>query len=241
MGEGPPYALWRLDSRWDFHDHRGIELARGMPSEYLRHNLYITTSGVCSPAPLLRALRALGSDHILCGTDYPVESIATAVTFLANAPISERPREDQLSQRGSARALTAGPAASGDLSTGGDLLVDKAVAVASTTSTPTCSGLTGDIVSAIRRLASRRSRALCDSRAACLGGRTSWERDTWDGLVIDDAYGVPAPALTHERAAAPASASSAPANPGPLRASPAPYVACQWGSSQASSGGETPL
>ncbi len=68
-----------------------------MPSEYLRHNLYITTSGVCSPAPLLCALLALGADHILFGTDYPFESIATAVTFLANAPISERPREDQLS------------------------------------------------------------------------------------------------------------------------------------------------
>lgn len=92
MGEGLPYALWRLDSRWDFHDHRGIELARGKPSEYLRHNLYVTTSGVCSPAPLLCALLALGADHILFGTDYPFESIATAVEFLDNAPISESDR-----------------------------------------------------------------------------------------------------------------------------------------------------
>ncbi len=93
MGEGLPYALWRLDSRWDFHDHRGIELARGKPSEYLRHNLYITTSGVCSPAPLLCAMLALGSDHILFGTDYPFESIATAAAFLDSAPISEADRE----------------------------------------------------------------------------------------------------------------------------------------------------
>ena len=42
MGEGLPYTLWRLDSRWGFH-HHGIDLARGRPSEYLRHNLYITT------------------------------------------------------------------------------------------------------------------------------------------------------------------------------------------------------
>ncbi len=93
MGEGLPYALWRLDSRWDFHNHNGIELRRGRPSEYLRHNLYITTSGVCSPAPLLCALLALGSDHILFGTDYPFESIEVAARFLESAPISEADRE----------------------------------------------------------------------------------------------------------------------------------------------------
>jgi 2,3-dihydroxybenzoate decarboxylase len=48
MGEGLPYVLWRLDSRWNFHNHHGIELAKGNPSQYIRDNLYITTSGVCS-------------------------------------------------------------------------------------------------------------------------------------------------------------------------------------------------
>lgn len=92
MGEGLPYALWRLDSRWAFHDHHGIELARGNPSEYLRHNLYITTSGVCSAPPLLCALLALGAEHILFGTDYPFEDMATATAFLAEAPVSEADR-----------------------------------------------------------------------------------------------------------------------------------------------------
>ena len=92
MGEGLPYALWRLDSRWGFHNHHGIELARGTPSEYLRHNVYITTSGVCSAPPLLCALLALGADHILFGTDYPFESMAAATQFLASAPISESDR-----------------------------------------------------------------------------------------------------------------------------------------------------
>lgn len=92
MGEGLPYVLWRLDSRWGFHDHQGIELALGSPSEYLRRHLYITTSGVCSAPPLLCALLALGADHILFGTDYPFEDIATATAFLAAAPISEADR-----------------------------------------------------------------------------------------------------------------------------------------------------
>jgi 2,3-dihydroxybenzoate decarboxylase len=92
MGEGLPYMLWRLDSRWDFHNHNGIELARGKPSAYLRHNLYVTTSGVCSAPPLQCALSALGAEHVLFGTDYPFEDVRTATEFLATAPISEADR-----------------------------------------------------------------------------------------------------------------------------------------------------
>lgn len=93
MGEGLPYVLWRMDSRWNFHNHHGIELALERPSDYLRRNLYITTSGVDSAAPLLCALLALGSDHILFGTDYPFETIGEACQFLDVAPISEADRE----------------------------------------------------------------------------------------------------------------------------------------------------
>lgn len=93
MGEGLPYALWRLDSRWEFHAHHGIELARDTPSEYVRHNLYVTTSGVCDAPPLLCALLALGADHILFGTDYPFEDMATATEFLRTAPVSEADRD----------------------------------------------------------------------------------------------------------------------------------------------------
>ncbi len=92
MGEGLPFALWRLDSRWGFHDHRGIDLARGKPSEYLRHNLYVTTSGVCSTPPLVCTLMALGADHVLFGTDHPFEDMATATDFLRTAPIDDGDR-----------------------------------------------------------------------------------------------------------------------------------------------------
>jgi len=92
MGEGLPFVLWRLDSRWDFHSHRGIDLARGYPSEYLRHNVYVTTSGVCSTPPLVCTLMALGAEHILFGTDYPYEDMANATEFLRTAPIDDEDR-----------------------------------------------------------------------------------------------------------------------------------------------------
>jgi 2,3-dihydroxybenzoate decarboxylase len=52
----------------------------------------ITTSGVCDAPPLLCALLALGADHILFGTDYPFEDMATATQFLRTAPVSEADR-----------------------------------------------------------------------------------------------------------------------------------------------------
>lgn len=104
MGEGLPYVLWRLDSRWAFHKHHGIELKRGSPSTYLRHNLYITTSGVCDAPPLMCAVAALGIDHVLFGTDYPYEDMATATQFLATAPIDESDRA-KISHRNAERLL----------------------------------------------------------------------------------------------------------------------------------------
>ena len=38
------------------------------------------------------ALQALGADHILFGSDYPFEDMATATAFLAGAPVSEADR-----------------------------------------------------------------------------------------------------------------------------------------------------
>lgn len=92
MGEGLPFALWRMDSRWAWHNHRGIELDLGNPSEYVRKNIFITTSGVDSFPPLLGAMLALGADRILFATDYPFEEIPHAVDFIKNAPISEADR-----------------------------------------------------------------------------------------------------------------------------------------------------
>jgi 2,3-dihydroxybenzoate decarboxylase len=93
MGEGLPYALWRLDSRWDFHDHKGIELGLGYPSEYLRRNLWVTTSGVCSAEPLRCAVDALGADRVMFATDYPFEDLGTACSFIETVQITEDDRE----------------------------------------------------------------------------------------------------------------------------------------------------
>jgi len=86
MGETLPYLLWRLDSRVQIM--RRERPLRKMPSQYIRENILITTSGVFSFPPLQCAMLALGSDRILFSIDYPYESSKEGVEFIESAPIS---------------------------------------------------------------------------------------------------------------------------------------------------------
>lgn len=91
MGESLPYLLWRLDSRWNILKH-SVNLKK-TPSHYFKENFYITTSGVCSPGPLLCAIHELGEDRVMFSVDYPYESSEISVQFIEQAPISEAVRK----------------------------------------------------------------------------------------------------------------------------------------------------
>ncbi|QNP76188.1 amidohydrolase [Streptomyces roseirectus] len=84
MGELLPFQLARLDSIY----RKGApgRSPRQLPSHYLRHNFYATTSGVFSHAALLGAVHSIGADRLLFSIDYPFESTAEAVDFLHSAP-----------------------------------------------------------------------------------------------------------------------------------------------------------
>jgi 2,3-dihydroxybenzoate decarboxylase len=90
MGEGLPYTLWRLDSRYKVT--KQPKPLKHLPSEYIARNVAITTSGVSSLPPLQCALGALGADRILFATDYPFEDGDEAVHFMTTAPIDEADR-----------------------------------------------------------------------------------------------------------------------------------------------------
>jgi 2,3-dihydroxybenzoate decarboxylase len=92
MGETLPYVLWRLDSRAALiADKRPLKLK---PSEYLKRNLFVTTSGQCDDVPLIAALSALGEDHVLFSVDYPYEDSAAAGRFLDGAAIDDGVRQE---------------------------------------------------------------------------------------------------------------------------------------------------
>ena len=69
LGETLPYLLWRFDSRAKLY---GIKLSRE-PSDYIKNNIVVTTSGMCSAEPLNCALAALGPSRVMFAADYPFE------------------------------------------------------------------------------------------------------------------------------------------------------------------------
>lgn len=91
MGETLPYLLWRLDSRSRMQAGLGLGQAKA-PSETIRRNIAVTTTGVCSHKSLLCALAALGEDNVMFSVGYPYEDSEVAARFIETAPISAAAR-----------------------------------------------------------------------------------------------------------------------------------------------------
>jgi 5-carboxyvanillate decarboxylase len=93
MGEGLPYFVYRIDymSRLlrRIGTHAPYELD---PSEYLRRNFLVTTSGMNHDPPLELCLKELGAANIMWAIDYPYQQTPEAVEFMDAAPLSERQR-----------------------------------------------------------------------------------------------------------------------------------------------------
>jgi 2,3-dihydroxybenzoate decarboxylase len=89
LGETLPYLLWRFDSRAKLY---GVKLGK-KPSDYIKENFVVTTSGMSSAEPLNCALAALGNDRVMFAADYPFEQASEAGEFLDNTPLREPVRE----------------------------------------------------------------------------------------------------------------------------------------------------
>src|SRR5262249_39285937 len=90
LGETLPYLLWRFDSRAKLY---GVKLAKP-PSQYIKENFVVTTSGMCSAEPLTCAISALGHGHVMFAADYPFESAEEAGHFIDSVALDERVRND---------------------------------------------------------------------------------------------------------------------------------------------------
>jgi len=90
LGETLPYLLWRFDSRAKLY---GVKLGKP-PSEYIKQNIFVTTSGMCSPEPVNCAISALGLSHVMFAADYPFEDAAEAGEFIDHVALAEEARQD---------------------------------------------------------------------------------------------------------------------------------------------------
>ena len=90
LGEGLPYNAWRID-------HRLRKMPQGIPArrtitEYLRSNVFLTTSGNFRTPTLVDAIAEVGADRVLFSVDYPFEESADAAEWFDSAPITEDDR-----------------------------------------------------------------------------------------------------------------------------------------------------
>jgi len=80
LGEALPFWVYRIDYMW-----RG-KLER-KPSEYLKQNFVITTSGVNFHPTLQYCHGVMGADRIMFAIDYPYQETQEAVQFMIGAPL----------------------------------------------------------------------------------------------------------------------------------------------------------
>jgi 5-carboxyvanillate decarboxylase len=93
LGEAIPYWLFRVD-----FFHRGMVRTKRYekvpplekrPSDYMKENVYVTTSGMAWEPVILYARSVLGSDRVLYAMDYPYQYVLEEVEVTDNLPIGE--------------------------------------------------------------------------------------------------------------------------------------------------------
>ncbi|HEX5418970.1 MAG TPA: amidohydrolase family protein [Gammaproteobacteria bacterium] len=92
LGEGLPYWLFRVDF---FHAgmvrtrrYENIRPLEKKPSDYMRENIYVTTSGMAWEPAIMYARSVLGADRVLYAMDYPYQYIREEVAVTDNLPIT---------------------------------------------------------------------------------------------------------------------------------------------------------
>lgn len=94
LGEVLPFILKRVD--WAYvrpFDPAARPTLSKKPSEYLKNNVFVTTSGNYFQPAFMCTYEALGIDRILLGTDYPYEDPEECIQFLEGLPLSQEDKD----------------------------------------------------------------------------------------------------------------------------------------------------
>ncbi len=93
LGEGLPYWLFRIDfmhQRLTANNrYANVPKLKKKPSDYLKENFYVTTSGMAWQPPILYAQSVLGVDRVLYAMDYPYQFVPDEVKVTDDLPISD--------------------------------------------------------------------------------------------------------------------------------------------------------
>jgi predicted TIM-barrel fold metal-dependent hydrolase len=90
LGEALPFLMKRID--WAYvrpFDPKFRPSLENKPSDYLRRNVFVTTSGNYYEPAFRCTVEALGIDKILLGTDYPYDDPEECMQFITSLNLSE--------------------------------------------------------------------------------------------------------------------------------------------------------
>jgi predicted TIM-barrel fold metal-dependent hydrolase len=92
LGEMLPFAAYRTDRYYGLGGSGSGHRLQHLPSEYLRNNFHVTTSGnFCEPA-FACTLDVLGPERVMFSVDYPMDDNQTGAQFLASYPMDDATR-----------------------------------------------------------------------------------------------------------------------------------------------------
>jgi 2,3-dihydroxybenzoate decarboxylase len=93
LGEALPYWLFRIDfmhrAMVAANRYPSVKKLERKPSDYLKENVWVTTSGMAWQPPILYAQAVLGVDRVLYAMDYPYQFVPEEVKVTDGLPISD--------------------------------------------------------------------------------------------------------------------------------------------------------
>jgi predicted TIM-barrel fold metal-dependent hydrolase len=91
LGEAFPFLLRRMDFVYlkPAYKTESKPSLKKKPSDYIKENVYITTSGNYFEPAFMCAFQAVGPNRIFLGTDYPYEESSECIEFLEGLSISQ--------------------------------------------------------------------------------------------------------------------------------------------------------
>lgn len=118
FGEALPFWMYRIDfdftKSWLSAAHRP-QIER-KPSDYLKQNVWYTSSGNFLNAALATCMLEVGADRIMFASDYPWERFEDAVEFLEQAPLADADRA-KIASENARRLFNLEPAEAGSVAT----------------------------------------------------------------------------------------------------------------------------
>jgi 5-carboxyvanillate decarboxylase len=93
LGEGMPFWMPRIDfmhrAQVSTGRYAALQPLRRKPSEYLRENVHITTSGMCWEPAVMFCRSVMGADRVLYAMDYPYQYVPQEVAAMDALPVSD--------------------------------------------------------------------------------------------------------------------------------------------------------